>query len=81
MLADARAPAVLAGAPLAIMLADAGAPAVLADAPLTIMLADARARAPTAVLAFALAVVSCSKEGFRPINLPKSCISDLDLTA
>ena len=82
MLADARAPAVLAGAPLAIMLADAGAPAVLADAPLTIMLADARARAPTAVLAFApLAVVSCSKEGFRPINLPKSRISDLDLTA
>jgi len=38
MLADAGAPAVLAGAPLAVMLADAGAPAVLAPAPLAVML-------------------------------------------
>ena len=33
MLADARAPAVLAAAPAAVMLADARAPAVLAAAP------------------------------------------------
>ena len=54
MLADARAPAVLAPAPLAVMLADARAPAVLAPAPLAVMLADARA---PAVLALALAAV------------------------
>ena len=41
MLADAGAPAVLAGVPHAVMLADAGAPAVLASAPLAVMLADA----------------------------------------
>ena len=39
MLADARAPAVLAPAPDAVMLADARAPAVLAPAPLAVMLA------------------------------------------
>jgi hypothetical protein len=45
MLANAGAPAVLAGAPDAVMLADAGAPAVLAGAPLAVMLADAGAPA------------------------------------
>jgi hypothetical protein len=45
MLADAGAPAVLAGVPHAVMLADAGAPAVLASAPLAVMLADASAPA------------------------------------
>ena len=50
MRTHARAPAVAAVTPLAIMLADARAPAVLA-APLAVMRADARA--PT-VLAFAL---------------------------
>jgi hypothetical protein len=50
MLADARAPAVLAPAPDAVMLTDARAPAVLAYAPDAVMLADARA---PAVLAFA----------------------------
>ena len=49
MLADARAPAVLAPAPDAVMRADARAPAVLAPAPLTVMLADARAPAALAV--------------------------------
>ena len=50
MWADARAPAVLADAPPAVMRADAGAsadagaPAVLADAPDAVMLADAHAR-------------------------------------
>ena len=69
MRTQARAPAVAAVTPLAIMLADARAPAVLAPAPLAVMRADARApavlagaplavmradaRAPT-VLAFAL---------------------------
>ena len=43
MLADARAPAVLAPAPLAIMLADVRAPAVLAPAAAAVMLTDARA--------------------------------------
>ena len=45
MLADAAAPAVLAGAPRAVMLADAGAPAVRAPAPVAVMLADAGASA------------------------------------
>ena len=54
MLADARAPAVLAPFPLAVMLADARAPAVLAGAPLAVMVADARA---PAVLAAAPAAV------------------------
>ena len=36
-MADARAPAVLADAPVAVMLADARAPTVLAFAPLTVM--------------------------------------------
>ena len=69
MRTHARAPAVAAVTPLAIMLADVRAPAVLAPAPLAVMRADARApavlagaplavmradaRAPT-VLAFAL---------------------------
>ena len=39
MLVDARAPAVLAPVPLAVVLADARAPAALADAPLAVMLA------------------------------------------
>jgi len=39
------APAVLAGAPRAVMLADAGAPAVRAPAPVAVMLADAGASA------------------------------------
>ena len=38
MLADAGAPAVLAGAPAAVMLADAGAPAVLAIAPAAVVI-------------------------------------------
>ena len=56
MLADARAPAVLAPAPLAVMLADARASAVLAGAPgpAAVMLADACA---PAVLELALAAV------------------------
>ena len=54
MRADARAPAVLADAPLAVMRADARAPAVLAVAPLAIMLADARAPAVLAVAPLAV---------------------------
>ena len=55
MLADARAPAVLASVPLAVMMADAHPLAVLAGAPLAVMLADAcapavLAGAPAAVL-------------------------------
>ena len=59
MLADARAPAVPAGAPLAVMLADARAPAVLAGAPDAVMLADVRAPAVLALapLAAVLALV------------------------
>src|SRR6056300_539278 len=49
MWADARAPAVFAGTPLAVMLADARAPAVLAPAPAAVMLADARAPAVLAL--------------------------------
>ena len=45
MVADARAPAVLAGAPQRVMVADARASAVLAPAPLANMVADARAPA------------------------------------
>ena len=45
MRADARAPAVLAVAPLAVMRADACAPAVLAPVPQAVMRADARAPA------------------------------------
>ena len=45
---DARAPAALAVAPLAVMLADARAPAALAAAPLAVMQADARAPAALA---------------------------------
>jgi hypothetical protein len=41
--ADARAPALLAFAPLALVLADARAPALLAFDPLALVLADARA--------------------------------------
>ena len=41
MLADARAPAVLAHVPQAVMLADDRAPAVLAHVPVAVMLADA----------------------------------------
>jgi hypothetical protein len=50
-----RAPAVLAGAPAAVMLADAGAPAVLALAPDAVMLADAGAPAVLAVAPAAVA--------------------------
>ena len=42
VLADARAPALLAPAPSALVLADARAPALLAFAPLALVLADAR---------------------------------------
>ena len=45
MRTHARAPAVAAVTPLAIMLADARAPAVLAPAPPSVMRADARAPA------------------------------------
>jgi len=45
MRADARAPAVLAPAPLTVMLADARAPALPAGAPLAVMRSDARAPA------------------------------------
>ena len=41
MLADARAPALLAPAPLALMLADARAPALVASAPLAVARAAA----------------------------------------
>jgi len=50
VLADARPPALLASAPLALVLADARPPALLALAPLALVLADAR---PPALLAFA----------------------------
>ena len=49
LMVDARAPAALAVAPLAVMLADARAPAALADAPDADMIADARAPAFLAV--------------------------------
>ena len=45
LIIDARAPAALAAAPLAVMQADARAPAALADAPDADMIADARAPA------------------------------------
>ena len=48
LMVDARAPAALAVAPLAVMLADARAPAALAAAPLAVMQADARAPAALA---------------------------------
>ena len=51
MRTHARAPAVAAVTPLAIMLADARAPAVLADAPLVVMRSDAGAPAVLAVAA------------------------------
>ena len=51
----ARAPAVLAPAPLAVMLTDYGAPAVLAPAPDAVMLTDARAPAVSLSLPLARA--------------------------
>ena len=66
-------PAVLAGAPAAVMLADARAPAVLAGAPPAVMLADARApavlaEAPLAVmLAFTAPPLLCA----HPLPLPR----------
>ena len=61
MRTHARAPAVAAVTPLAIMLADARAPAVLAVAPLAVMRADARA---PAVLATAPDAVEDNYGGF-----------------
>ena len=52
--ADARAPAILACAPLALVLADARAPALLAMAPLALVRADARAPALLAIAPDAL---------------------------
>jgi len=61
-LADARAPAVLAGAPAAVMLADARAFAVLAPLPLPVMLAYARA--PAVLAAAPLAVMLADARAF-----------------
>jgi len=54
VLADARAPALLALAPFALVLADARPPALLAFAPPALVLADARAPALLALTPLAL---------------------------
>jgi hypothetical protein len=67
-LADARAPAVLAGAPAAVMLADARAFAVLAPLPLPVMLAYARA--PAVLAAAPLAVMLADARARAYIHMP-----------
>jgi hypothetical protein len=64
VLADARAPALLASAPDALVLADARPPALLAFAPFALVLADARPPALLASAPLALVVANEDVYGF-----------------